>query len=331
MMLNKKWIPIVMISCFLFIFLTGCAPIQKIETKNTNTSEKSDANETAYATRKFKHYKGETEVPANPKRVILLGRYLDQMIALGVQPMAAPNWEKWIGDVFPKHLQDKIVGEIMPIEDESKPNYESLLALDPDLIIGSQWMARNYEELSKIAPTVLIDESKPLFPHTLLQLGELFNKKERAEQIIQEYNKKANEAKQKLADAVGNETFIFVRLSGDKLYTIYGPRGDQTGRLLYTDLGLKMLDGVPNFDPSGQAELSLEGFLQLNPDHIFIFTDIVDDANNQLKELEYSNVWKSLKAVKNKQVYDGSEYFLLAMGPIGSKLAIDDIVSQIIK
>ncbi len=104
--------------------------------------------------RRVDHAYGSTEVPADPRRVVILG-YTDVevVLALGVVPVGYTDffgtglneWAKPLaGGAEPRKWE---LTDGMPIE--------SILALEPDLIIASDALQRaDYDRLSTIVPTV---------------------------------------------------------------------------------------------------------------------------------------------------------------------------------
>jgi len=105
------------------------------------------------------HKYGETTVEKAPTRVVCVGlTEQDALLALGIVPVAVT---KWFGDapgfIFPWAV-DKLGDAELPevLEDTNGVQIEKVAALQPDLIIGQYagLTAKDYELLSKIAPTV---------------------------------------------------------------------------------------------------------------------------------------------------------------------------------
>nr|WP_238327783.1 ABC transporter substrate-binding protein [Paenibacillus gorillae] len=116
---------------------------------------------------------------------------------------------------------------------------------------------------------------------------------------------------------MGNETVMFLRLS-DKEVRYYSKRNYE---VLYDDLGLQPPDSIP--DPSDSMKvISLEVLPSINPDHIFFLTE--DSAVSS--EIQNSQLWKNLKAVKNNHVYmlDYGLWFQGPGGPIGQSKIIEE-------
>ena len=110
------------------------------------------------------HKYGETTVEKAPSRVVCVGlTEQDALLALGIAPVGVT---KWFGDapgyIFPWAV-DKLGDAELPevLEDTNGVQIEKVAALAPDLIIGQYagLTAKDYELLSKIAPTVAQPEA----------------------------------------------------------------------------------------------------------------------------------------------------------------------------
>lgn len=99
--------------------------------------------------RLIQHSVGETCVPLNPQRVITLDPMsLEGAIALGIQPIATVDV-----DLNAPQLKRK-ASKILSVGANGEPNLEKILALKPDLILGSDYLTSIYHQASHIAPTV---------------------------------------------------------------------------------------------------------------------------------------------------------------------------------
>lgn len=91
--------------------------------------------------------------------------------------------------------------------------------------------------------------------------------------------------------------------------------------------------GIPvstfhHFMEESNGQLSLESLAQLNPDHLFVINNWQAPIQGGVKEtLKGSNVWNSLNAVKNNQVYELADPSL--PGPMA--LAKIDGIEEIMK
>ena len=82
------------------------------------------------------HAMGKTEVPANPKRVVILtNEGTEALLELGVKPVGAVK--SWTGDPWYPHIKDKMK-DVKVVGDEGQVNVETIASLKPDLIIGNK-------------------------------------------------------------------------------------------------------------------------------------------------------------------------------------------------
>ncbi|WP_139084127.1 hypothetical protein [Paenibacillus sp. HGF5] len=115
----------------------------------SNESPPSDAGSEA-AKRSYTDYKGHTvEIPASPNRIIFSGETFSDLLALDVKAVGT-DMNRMKGSVFEDQIQH--------VEDIGFPtSLEKVLALNPDLIIVANPDETAYEQLSKIAPTLMFD------------------------------------------------------------------------------------------------------------------------------------------------------------------------------
>ncbi|WP_340017146.1 AraC family transcriptional regulator [Paenibacillus sp. FSL K6-1318] len=316
----------------LTLLISACSPSQGSSATSSNgtsgnnapTTEFAQSTESAVQERAVKHPWGETVIKGDPQHIIsLFPAATDYLLALGIVPQAASSNEEG-SDQFPTYLSDQLQGK-ENLGWQVDPNYESILAAEPDLIIGQDFMSDAYDSLSKIAPTLLAEKLQDeqgiiRMKTSLLHMGDMLGKTEQAKQVIEAYEKKAAEAREKIKHAIGDETVMFLRLS-DKEVRYYSKRNYE---VLYDDLGLTPPVSIP--DPTDSMKvISMESLPSINPDHIFLLSS----DENETTELQKTAVWKSLNAVKNNNVYivDYGLWFQGPGGPIGQSKIIEEAVS----
>ncbi|OMF07813.1 hypothetical protein BK129_08480 [Paenibacillus amylolyticus] len=316
----------------LTLLISACSPSQGSSATSSNgtsgnnapTTEVAQSTESAVQERVVKHPWGETVIKGDPQHIIsLFPAATDYLLALGIVPQAASSNEEG-SDQFPTYLSDQLQGK-ENLGWQVDPNYESILAAEPDLIIGQDFMSDAYDSLSKIAPTLLAEKLQDeqgiiRMKTSLLHMGDMLGKTDQAKQVIEEYEKKAAKAREKIKQSIGDETVMFLRLS-DKEVRYYSKRNYE---VLYDDLGLTPPVSIP--DPTDSMKvISMESLPSINPDHIFLLSS----DENETTELQKTAVWKSLNAVKNNNVYivDYGLWFQGPGGPIGQSKIIDEAVN----
>lgn len=213
--------------------------------------------------------------------------------------------------------------EVTVVGENTEVNIEKLLQYGPDLIIaGTDTNQKVADQLSKIAPTVFIDEAKMDvwndWPGVMTKFGEMLGQEDKAKQAIDKFNAKFAEAKDQLKGVQGNVAYLQVR---EKTMWL---QGTQYASHYYEPLGLK----APEQAKGEGAALTLEGLVQINPDHIFLgYFNYRDSSLPALAdEWEKSEVWKTLKAVKENHVYKIDGSIAYGFGPISRTYGTDAIV-----
>lgn len=103
----------------------------------------------------------KVEIPKNPKRVVALWRTGSMLTELGVKPVAALEDELLESEIGPK-AYDR-VSDVPTVGSWEGVDVEKVIQADPDLIIGMDngSLGIQYEEISEVAPTVILDIAEP--------------------------------------------------------------------------------------------------------------------------------------------------------------------------
>ena len=207
----------------------------------------------------IEHKFGETTIEKAPERVVVAGlREQDSLLALGIVPVGTTEWYgEHPGAIFPwaeEALGDAPRPKVLPFDDGIQ--FEQVAALRPDLILAvySGLTQKDYDTLSKIAPTVAQPPDQvdwgSSWQDEILITGKAVGKPKEAERL-------RDEAEQALADAAaanpefeGQTAAVATPYQG--IY-VYGPQ-DARSRLL-VDLGFTFppeLEDVGGEDFGGQ-------------------------------------------------------------------------------
>lgn len=310
---------------FLFI-ITAC---HNSITQKTNISTVHAGAASEY--RVIKHRLGEACIPLKPQRIIALDvpAILDSLLALGIKPVGTAvdhfgNGEHWSGRRYFPALLPELVTGIESVGSEGTPSLEKILKLKPDLILLADQSELAYTQLSKIAPTVLIDVWKDKIPikENFRYIAQLVGQERKAEEVINHYQKRIEELRKRL----GN------RLEGLEVYVIghYGGQFWETPFFseyfkVFQDIGLSTKP-VLLTQPDGSV-FSIEVIDKYDADILFI----IEDADRSSSFLSKNPLILSLEAVKNKRAYIVNRKVWDFHGPIGMNLFLDDISKYLLE
>ncbi|MFR4219906.1 MAG: ABC transporter substrate-binding protein, partial [[Clostridium] innocuum] len=102
--------------------------------------------------------KGEVEIPAEPKRIVDLSGNSDILSLLGYSVAGTANSDAYDYTQLPTYLQEPLQGaKILGYSMQDTMDIEGILELHPDLIIISGVQEKMYEQLKKIAPTLMVE------------------------------------------------------------------------------------------------------------------------------------------------------------------------------
>jgi len=230
---------------------------------------------------------GDVEIPADPQRVVVIFVQGD-LLALGVTPVATS-----FNDDATFENQAKEITVI----DAFSINEEEIMALDPDLILWNTKDESVYQTLSKIAPTLAMDYFSMDYQERLRFFGEVLNRSEKAEELIQSFEDKVKEAKQTLEDkGLSNKSVLCIQNRKEGVLSAFWlGRG---APLLYEQLEFKvpekLQEAIKDHYEDGAVDLSFEVISEYNSDYILV--------NGTLDNFENSEVWKTLPAVKENHI-----------------------------
>lgn len=238
---------------------TGSGSGQTTENQESTGSDTAQNESADSETREYETDKGTITIPAHPKRIVT-DYYGGEILSvggnlIGVEPSAFDN----------PFIKDKL----KDTTDVGYPvNVEKTLELQPDLIVVMY--DDNYEELSKIAPTVHIPYGTATDIYKTVELfGDLIGQPEQAKSFIADYEQKAAEGREKLKGIVDENTTVGLYELTDKgdLW-IFGDNAGRGGQVVYNALKLKMPSKVSKDNQT--VQLSLEVLPEYATDYMFM-------------------------------------------------------------
>ncbi len=294
---NKKSF-ITLIGVLLIVMIVGCGEKNEndVNAGEVDNLEEQVEEEAGLFPRTVEHMAGEVTIEEKPEKVALGDvNIIDYFLLIDEVPVGAR-----IDTIDRSQALKGLIDEYDPDETITslggKVNMETLIGLEPDLIIISEGKQENFERYSKISDTIVLDGSEDRTIR-LKQLGDIFGKEEKVEELLADLKTLKEETKKKV-EPKSDETVLFLRANG-KDFTVLTP--DSHG-LLYEEMGLKT---AGEFTDLGQV--TVEAISEADADHIFIMEARrqMDPENiGALIEVWNDNsVWNNLKAVKNDQLY----------------------------
>jgi len=306
-------------------FLVGAAGLLLLPAACGGNEEQGDSSG---ETRTVRHAAGATEVPASPRRAVVLDNMvLDNMLALGEKPLAYATNDVYRNDGFAAYLGDRVEG-IEPIRGEQyQPDLEAIAAKEPDLIVGSIGPHEEiYDMLSEVAPTVLLEAGQEDWKGDLRLVGRMLGRGERAEELLRGYERRV----QQLRDRLGDPGAVEVSLAypTPQELRIYLPRS-YAGQVL-GDVGLSrppaQRELVPETAFHVWVGLSPERLPVADGDVILLMTFGSAEDEASISAVQSNPLWGRLGAVRRGAVHEvDAEYWIGGRGITASNLILDDL------
>lgn len=237
----------------------------------------------------------KVNLTVTPKRIVCLDTFcIDLLNSIGLEPVALLAHDE---SIEKKYFPEKGNSKLTRIGGSwYEPNLEDIAKLKPDLVIGSAGIHDGLRDsLSSIAPLYL------MYPYNytglienLKKIGESAQRSQQAKAAAEKFHNKLAAYK---AKSPNNQTVILINGDGTNFYV-------QTKKAIECST-LAEVAKCP-WGESSQTEgplstyiqYSLEQIVKNDPDVIFMLIP------NSKEQLEKHPLWKELKAVKNKRVYE---------------------------
>ena len=264
-----------------------------------------------------KDAKGEFTLDKTPSRVVALEySFVDALAQVGVSPVGVADDNK-VDRILPQ-VREKIAAW-QSVGTRSQPSLEVIASLKPDLIIADP--SRHtavFEELKKIAPTVMFDSRHESYQENLetaQKIGDLVGKSSEMKAKINEHNDYiANIAKNL---GVQGKKASFGTSREDK-FNIQNDNGYVGSFLTTLGFATTKLNSDQAF-----VEINLEQLVMEKPEYLFI-AHYRDESIARKWEAE--PLWKAIPAVKANHVYSvDSDMWARGRGLEASKIMAKQI------
>ncbi|MDN6318698.1 MAG: iron-siderophore ABC transporter substrate-binding protein [Marinobacter sp.] len=282
-------------------------------------------------TREVETAYGSVSIDGTPERVVTLYEgALDAAIATGIDPVGAVITRG--GNDVAEYIQPKAKG-IGIVGAPGETNIESVIALNPDLILASAQLSKEqYNLLSKIAPTIVPDFTA-FTPRTWKQETRLFaqalGRADAGEEAVTRVEDKAAEVAklvESTLDADQRETGLIRWMPQGPLVMSEGLFSASLLQAAGFNVNSANIvkDGRPHSHPLSQENLGLI-------DHPWIFlATLNEDGDEALKAARKSPAFQRLKANKEGQIIIvNGQLWTSASGPLAALKILDDIANAV--
>lgn len=263
--MNIKKKIIALLSVTMLTFMVGCSSSESNESNVTNSN-------------------GEEVVVATS---VAVTEILDK---LGVEVSGVPTTSYEL----PKSTKDATeVGSPM------NPDLEIIKSLNPTCVVSVDTLGSDFEKqfTENNIPSMFVNLSTvDGLKETIANLGEKFDKSEKAAEIIAELENKENELNLSKKENKKDVLILFgapgsVMVSTDNSYV---------GNLVKIAGGNNIFES----ESSSFIQVNMEEIIKRNPDKILIMTHAVPDEAKKTVEEEFAKAtWQQLDAIKNNKVY----------------------------
>ncbi|MCY9546357.1 iron-hydroxamate ABC transporter substrate-binding protein [Lysinibacillus xylanilyticus] len=277
----KKWL----LPMFMMVVLVLAACGNKEEKADESSKDKASAETITYQSES-----GPIEVPAHPKRVVVLSSFVGDLLQLGVNVVGVDSWAAENPN-FKDEIKDAVVVENTDIE--------KIIELEPDLIIGLNGI-ENADKLAEIAPTVLFTYGKVDYLQQFIEIGKAVNKEKEATDWVKDFKERAAEVGTKIKGKIGENATVTVAEMFNKQMYVYGDNWGRGTEILYQEMGLKMPEKVKeNALKPGYFAISTEVLNEYAGDYVIFSTFKGDDSS-----IKNAAWFKDLEAVKNGHLFE---------------------------
>ncbi|WP_139995161.1 iron-hydroxamate ABC transporter substrate-binding protein [Paenibacillus paridis] len=315
--MRKFFIPLVLI---LGVLVTACSGNQANNANQASNAPSASPEASAdaeSATVIYQSEKGPVEVPRNPKRVVVLTRFLTgNVMALDVPLVGVDEMSK-SNPNFEEQLKD-----VEAVSDES---LEKILELQPDLIIGLSDI-QNIDKFEQIAPTVTYTYNKLNYLEQQLEVGKLLNKEKEAQAWVNDFQVRTQKAGEEIRAKIGENATVSVIETFNKQLYVYGYNFGRGTELLYGDLKFAMPQKVEEGTKTeGYLALSTEVLNDYLGDYV-IFSKDADEDNS----FQDTQVYKSLPVVQNNHVFEVDAKRFYFNDPLSLEYQLDVFIEHFI-
>lgn len=269
------------------------------------------------------------DAPAE-KVVVLEWGEAEMLVTLGVMPVGVADTKGYGTWVTAEKLDDSV----SDVGTRAEPSVDSIVALDPDLVVMEETRDTNLaKQLEKYVPVLVFTGSDAGDNLTRMRedftmLATAVGKDAEAEEILADFDTALVEGKQKIADAgAAGQAFVMADGWQDGNAVAIRPFGE--GALvsqIAIELGLKNAWTGKVDDVWGLGQTDVEGLTTIKGDDVRFVYNASDGTDVFADGLKGNRIWKSLSFVKNSRVHKLSDGIWTFGGPSSNQQYADELV-----
>lgn len=317
--MKKTKLSFIIVMMFALLGLVGCGTVGGEE-----TAQDDKQGEASGETITVNHEMGETEVPANPKKIVALEfSYVDALAALGISPVGIADDNDESRIIEP--IREKIDG-YTSVGTRKQPSMEIISSLKPDLIIADLQRHKDvYKQLSEIAPTIMLTSLSADYNQILEgfeKIAHAVGEEEKGKEVLETHKKRMEEIKAKVPEDE-DRTVLPAVVTTDGFFA--HNMASYTGSLLES-IGLKnaIQDGSDRYN-----KINLEQVVKFNPD-VFFFMQAGDETI--IDQWKDNPLWQNINAVKSDHVFTvDRNTWSRFRGLISSEAILEEAVEKLYK
>lgn len=315
----KKRMSLLLFALMAILVLVACTDTTKEKETPQDGEKETNVEKESQTENGMKEitYLGNTyQVPENVERIVIAGTMeaMEDATALKVEPVGAITLAGEFPEIFKAAM-----GKAESIGEKQQPNFEKILELQPDVILGtSKFPEEVVQKLEEIATTILVSHISSDWQDNLMLMAQLGDKEEEAKSLLAQYDKDLQSAKTTLVKEFEDDTVMTLRIRGGQMF-VY-PEDVFFNPSLYNELGLDVPEVIQK--AKAQEVISIEQLAQVNPDYLFIQVQQSGNQENEqaYEELKKNPIIQNITAFKNDHVYINIVDSLLEGGTVFSKI-----------
>lgn len=322
--MNKKFMLVSLLALFMLV-LTACGEKPNLSSSNSGETAQPKVENTEKSDTRTIEYLGEKyTVPQKVEKIVITGAMeaMEDAVVLDVHPVGAISEAGKFPEIFAS-----ITDKAESIGEKKQPNFEKILQLKPDVILGSTKFPKEVQEkLQKIAPTILVSHIATNWESNLKMMAELTGKQAKAEEILAKYKTDTQAVKVSLKEKLQGKKVAAILIRGGQPYIF--AKDVSFNPVLYDEIGLQIPQQI-SMTKLIEA-ISVEQLAEMNPDYLFVQFSMNQnkDAENAIENLKKNPIIQNINAFKYDHVYVNVVDPLMEGGPVYSRIKFLESVQK---